>query len=98
MMFRRRFWASLLVSTTLALPLPLTADDAKYSESDWPRFRGPNGDGISTATGLLQEWPKDGPPLVWKSEPVGVGYSCVSMAGSRVFTMGDHDGSSWVFA
>ena len=35
------------------------------SSTDWPQWRGPNRDGISRETGLLQAWPKTGPPLVW---------------------------------
>jgi hypothetical protein len=27
---------------------------------DWPQWRGPNRDGHSKETGLLQVWPKDG--------------------------------------
>src|ERR1017187_8815162 len=34
--------------------------------ADWPQWRGPNRDGISSETGLLEAWPKGGPPLVWK--------------------------------
>jgi hypothetical protein len=29
--------------------------------ADWPQWRGPNRDGISNETGLLQEWPAEGP-------------------------------------
>ena len=27
--------------------------------ADWPQWRGPNRDGISSETGLLHEWPQD---------------------------------------
>jgi AraC-like DNA-binding protein len=30
---------------------------------DWPRWQGPERTAISRETGLLKEWPKDGPPL-----------------------------------
>jgi len=56
---------------------------------DWPQFRGPHNDGICTETGLLQEWPEGGPPLLWKIHGLGKGYSTVSIAGGRLFTMGD---------
>ena len=29
---------------------------------DWPQWRGPNRDGISKETGLLKQWPQQGPP------------------------------------
>jgi outer membrane protein assembly factor BamB len=52
---------------------------------DWPRFRGPRLDGISRETGLLKEWPPDGPRHLWKVDLSG-GFSSVAVAGGRVFT------------
>jgi outer membrane protein assembly factor BamB len=43
--------------------------------ADWPQWRGPNRDGVSLETGLLKEWPKEGPKLDWKVKVDGVGYS-----------------------
>ncbi len=57
---------------------------------DWPQWRGPRRDNISTETGLLKDWPKEGPPLAWKAEGLGSGYSSVSVADGKIFTMGDH--------
>ena len=54
---------------------------------DWPQFRGPNRDGISKETGLLKEWPKDGPPLAWQVKGLGGGYSTPSVAAGRIFGM-----------
>jgi outer membrane protein assembly factor BamB len=56
---------------------------------DWGQFRGPKRDGISPDTGLLKEWPKGGPPLLWKASGIGEGMSSVSVVGNKVFTMGD---------
>ena len=43
----------------------------------WPQWRGPNRDGISKETGLLKEWPANGPSLVWKAAGAGRrGYPC----------------------
>ncbi len=61
----------------------------KAAVSDWPRFRGPENNGICTETGLLKEWPEEGPELLWMIEGLGKGYSTVSIAGGRIFTMGD---------
>jgi hypothetical protein len=46
---------------------------------DWPQWRGPNRDGISLDTGLLKEWPSDGPPVLWQENSVGIGYSSISV-------------------
>ncbi len=66
--------------------------------NDWPQWRGPNRDDISTEKGLLKEWPSGGPPLVWKATGLGAGHAGVSVVGSRVFTMGDKSGSAFAVA
>ena len=66
--------------------------------SDWPQWHGPNRDNISTETGLLKAWPKDGPPLAWKATGIGGGYSSVAVIGGKVFTMGDLSESAYVEA
>lgn len=58
------------------------------SAANWPQWRGPNRDGISKETGLLEEWPAQGPPLVWKAIGAGRGYSSFSMSNGRLYTMG----------
>ncbi len=60
--------------------------------ADWPQWRGPNRDGISPETGLLKKWTEEGPPLAWKIDNAGVGYSSLAVANDRVFTQGDLDG------
>jgi hypothetical protein len=52
---------------------------------DWPRWRGPRLDGISPETGLLKEWPKEGPRQLWKA-PLSGGFSSVAVADGLVFT------------
>ena len=44
------------------------------------RHADPNRDGISTETGLLKQWPADGPPLAWKTSGAGTGYSSLAIA------------------
>ena len=39
---------------------------------------------ISQETGLLKEWPKDGPPLAWKVTGLGGGYSSPAVASGRI--------------
>ncbi|HEY7697920.1 MAG TPA: PQQ-binding-like beta-propeller repeat protein, partial [Vicinamibacteria bacterium] len=58
------------------------------SGNDWPQWRGPNRDGLSRETDLLPSWPSGGPPLVWKASGLGTGYSTVTVAGGRIFTLG----------
>ncbi len=54
---------------------------------DWPQWRGLNRDGHSKETGLLKEWPKDGPKLIWQVKDLGGGYSTPSVASDRVYVL-----------
>jgi len=53
---------------------------------DWPQFLGPKRTGVSTETGLLQNWPADGPKELWRVPCVG-GLSGVAVVGNTAFTM-----------
>ena len=77
---------------------PAVAQPAAGASADWPQWRGAKRDGISTETGLLERWPEEGPPLAWKATEVGTGHSSVSVAGGRVYTMGDGPDGSYVHA
>jgi outer membrane protein assembly factor BamB len=61
---------------------------AAQAGANWPQWRGPNRDGISKETGLLKQWPAEGPPLVWKASGAGRGYSSFSVANGKLYTMG----------
>src|SRR5262249_49648670 len=56
--------------------------------ADWPQYRGPQRDDVSGETGLLKEWPKGGPPLLWTYGNAGVGYSGPAVVGGRFYTLG----------
>jgi outer membrane protein assembly factor BamB len=55
--------------------------------ADWPQWRGPHRDGVSSETGLLQEWPKQGPKLLWQVNNIGFGYSTPSVVGDRLYLL-----------
>ena len=76
----------LLVATVLLLSAGYTA--LAQSAGDWPQWRGPNRDGISKETGLLKQWPAEGPPLAWKATGAGRGYSSFSISNGKLYTMG----------
>jgi outer membrane protein assembly factor BamB len=50
---------------------------------DWPEARGPNRDGISTETGLLDKWALNGQNFLWRA-PFG-GRSAPIVMGNRVY-------------
>ena len=77
----------LLLPAVFAL-LGLASQAMAQTAALWPQWRGPNRDGISKETGLLKEWPADGPSLVWKATGAGRGYSSFSISGGKMYTMG----------
>ena len=52
--------------------------------SDWPEFRGPTGQGISTERGLPLEW-SESRNIVWKTELPGLGWSSPVVADGKVW-------------
>jgi outer membrane protein assembly factor BamB len=53
--------------------------------SEW---RGPGRSGIYTETGLLKEWPSDGPAVLWEASEIGTGYSSVTVTDDAVYITG----------
>jgi len=56
---------------------------------DWPQWRGSRRDGVSDETGLLKEWPAEGPKLLWQLKDVGDGYGAPAVVGSRIYLLGN---------
>ena len=52
--------------------------------TDWPAFLGPTGDGKSSQTGILLDWPANGPPVRWHVE-LGSGYGGAAVSDGRLF-------------
>ena len=72
---------------------PAPAAAGPTTSADWPQYRGPTRDGIAPAgPKLLDRWPKDGPPLIWKSAPLWpdkagkAGCASVSVADGKAIT------------
>lgn len=82
--------AALLAVCTIAI--------AAASDTDWPQWRGPNRDGVSTETGLLKQWPAGGPTVAWTATGLGKGYGSAAVHGDRVYLQGTIGSSSAVFA
>jgi outer membrane protein assembly factor BamB len=53
---------------------------------------------VSREVGLLPDWPKEGPRLVWQVTGLGAGYSTPTVAAGRIFSMGNRGGSEFVMA
>ena len=66
--------------------------------ADWPQWQGPNRDGKSADTGLLKQWPQEGPPLAWKTDKLGGGDSGPAIAAGRIFVMSNRGAEEVVWA
>ncbi len=53
--------------------------------ADWPRWRGPQLDGIAHESDLLRTWPQGGPPQLWNVKLSG-GFAAVVVADGKLFT------------
>ena len=61
------------------------------------RWRGPSGDGIYPETGLLKQWPSDGPEILWSYEQLGQGHSSATAANGFIYTSGMIEGTGYLF-
>jgi hypothetical protein len=83
--------AHVVFLSLILLPVFVRADD-------WPQWRGPERNGVSKETGLLKEWPKEGPKLLWKQTHVGGGYSTPAIVGELIYLMADRQRDEFVVA
>lgn len=60
--------------------------------SDWPRFLGPAGNGISSEKGIRKNWSQQPPKALWKVDLSDQGYAGPAVANGKVFII-DHRGS-----
>ena len=67
------------------------ASNLHGQSSDWPQWRGPNRDGHAAQQDLMQEWPADGPKQIWSYTDAGRGFSSVSVAQGKLFTLGTRE-------
>lgn len=65
------------------------AGKSEVGMSDWSRFQGPRGDGTTSETGWLKEWPSEGPPEAWRFQ-LGRGLGAPAVVGNRVFAAGNN--------
>jgi len=82
----------------LALALAAFAQNILSGEFDWPQWQGPDRTAHSKETGLLKEWPKDGPPLAWKVKGLGGGDSTPSVAAGYIYGMANRGEDEVVWA
>jgi outer membrane protein assembly factor BamB len=78
----KKFW--ILLSSVLILSVSLSGQGPRrVALGDWPELRGPNRDGTSRETGLVERWRLNGENLLWRA-PYG-GRSSPIVMGNHVY-------------
>ncbi|MCL2624064.1 MAG: PQQ-binding-like beta-propeller repeat protein [Planctomycetaceae bacterium] len=84
-MFRHDFKAMEVPVTVTVTESSRVTDGMQNTNSQW---RGEKRDGIYNETGLLKEWPADGPELLWYVEGLGDGYTSPAIANGKIYITG----------
>jgi outer membrane protein assembly factor BamB len=87
------FSFALLCASVLA---PMTASNTA-PEAEWPQWRGPLRNGLSSETGLLKQWPANGPAVTWSNTSLGEGYGSLAIKADRIYVQGTKGAESAVF-
>jgi len=91
--------ATVAVAFLFAVAGPVRAQSATQlaaaPTADWPQFLGPDRNGISRETNLVDAFPADGPKKVWRVEG-GIGMSGLVVSRGRVLTMIQKDGKQFI--
>ena len=86
---------SRILLISIVLLTTLTQCNPKKQQSEW---RGPNRSGVYTETGLLKEWPKEGPKMIWHLDSIPTGYSSAAIANNTVYLTGLKDSMDYLMA
>lgn len=97
MMRRRRstrlFWKNPVVTDThrtivffISAAVLSTGLSRSANAEDWPQWLGTSRQPVWNETGIVDSFPKDGPPLRWSTK-IGSGYSGPAVANGKVFVM-----------
>jgi len=88
-----RSFAWFLAAAVLSCRPAAAADDSKAS---WPGWRGKDRSALTSETGLLKEWPKGGPKLLWTFDAAGYGYGEPAIVGEELYILGKDDQGEFI--
>ena len=77
------------------LPLLYQCNNSNNEISQW---RGPDRNGIYPETNLLDEWPENGPELIWNFDELGIGYTSAAVTSDFVYVTGTKDSITYLYA
>ncbi len=84
-----RVGRSVVLSLAVACCISMLASAAMPATAradDWPQWMGPNRDAIWHESGIVREFPADGPAVKWRIS-IGTGYAGPAVADGRVYLM-----------
>src|SRR4051812_30913292 len=79
----RHLTVALLVTSALNAEPPPDLWTRKNG-ADWPTLLGPARDGVSSETGILTKWPREGLKVIWEA-PMGMGFAPPVVSRGRLF-------------
>ncbi|MFC1538500.1 PQQ-binding-like beta-propeller repeat protein [Candidatus Latescibacterota bacterium] len=91
---RKSLYSGLLIGLITFL---FYTDVPAQDRGEWPAYHGFDRTNKSAETGLLKQWPANGPELLFEIEGLGEGYSTVSIARGLIFTAGRLNNETYVF-
>lgn len=62
------------------------------------QWRGAGRDGVFDETELLDQWPEEGPELLWVFQGLGRGYAAPAVSSEGIFVNGEEEGNNYLFA
>lgn len=92
----RRLSLCLFFITLVSIGPPSVGQQAAKQQA-WPQFLGPQRNGKSAETGLIDRFPDGGPKEVWRATG-GVGKSGLAISNGKLFTLVQHSGKQFVVA
>jgi outer membrane protein assembly factor BamB len=91
----RRTASAAIAAFLVALAAGTAGAQARDPSLDWPRWRGPDGNGIAPAMSVNPRALAGSPKIAWKAS-LGTGFSSVAIADGRVYGMGNAAGTDTV--
>ncbi|MBW7990221.1 MAG: PQQ-binding-like beta-propeller repeat protein [Planctomycetes bacterium] len=74
--------------TIISVAVVLFANSVVVHGADWPIYRGPQHNGITSETDWVADFPATGPTQLWKKS-IGIGFSTMTISDGRVYAMGN---------
>jgi outer membrane protein assembly factor BamB len=82
---KKKTLSLLIISLLMILQIPF-AGAQETKSTNWSQFRGANRNGVATEQTNLNQFPADGPKLLWKKE-LGAGFSELTISENKLYTM-----------